>query len=328
VFDKLKLLVNHEYLSAHGRPATQRLLAGLETQTGRGSSAYTKYSMNRTAGDDRIGAVSGVRQRIGIRDDLSGTLDVEGFRSFSNSQNQEYVTLKTGLNWLKPGVSSVEGQYEVRWQRSSTRHLIRLNAVRQLGGGIALLFKDAFSIESPDGKRNSIRSEGRLAGLYRPDVSRLKTLLLVKSEYDRFSPIDPDAITWKLVVSTDINVLPAPAHEVRLKLAHKHVEDFSSGLSETTNNHLLLSQYVFHFARNWDVDVWGRFLSQDGSGTRQLGSGIEIGRMLFNRVRVAGGYSINGFEERDLSENDAWESGFSLRVQFILSEWILNELGI
>ncbi|MEE9269504.1 MAG: OmpA family protein [Candidatus Krumholzibacteria bacterium] len=327
VLGKLKLVVNHEYLSAHGRSATQRLLAGVESYPGKGSSAYTKYSMSRTAGDERIGALSGIRHKAQIKQDLYGSLDVEGFRSFSNSLDDEYVTVKSGLNWLDRGAALVEGQYEVRWQRSMTRHLIRLNAIRQFGNGIALLFRDALSVDSPDLGRTALRSEGRIAAIYRPDVSRIRALFLLKNEYDRFSPVDPDAITLRLVLSTDVNVILAAAHEIRLKLAFKHVEDYSIGISENTNNYLLLSQYVHHFRGHWDVDLWARYLGQNGAGTRQLGTGIELGRTFLDRIRLGAGYSVNGFEERDLAQNDAWQSGFSFRVQLILSEWILNELG-
>ena len=68
-------------------------------------------------------------------------------------------------------------------------------------------------------------------------------------------------------------------------------------------------------------------MTQGGIGTQQLGSGVEVGRILFNRIRLSAGYSVNGFEERDLSENDAWSKGFGVRVQFILSDWLLNEAG-
>jgi hypothetical protein len=325
---RFKLVLNHEYLSAHGRAATQQLLTGIEASPSRNTSAYSKYSMNRTAGNERTGAISGIKQKVPINERLSGLLDVEGLRSFSSSRDDEYVAIKSGLDWRKPGEAFVESQYEYRWQRASQRHLIRLNAARQFDNGVALLFKDAVSITTPDQGEDALSMDGRIAGVYRPDVSPLWTLFLVKSLYDRRSPVDPEAITWKLVFSTDINIAPAPAHELRTKFAIKRVENFSEGLSETTNNHLVLSQYVYRFARAWDIDFWGRYMGQEGSGTRQLGAGVELGRLFFNRVRVGAGYSVNGFEERDMAEADAWANGFGLRVQLLLSDWILNEIGL
>jgi RimJ/RimL family protein N-acetyltransferase len=154
------------------------------------------------------------------------------------------------------------------------------------------------------------------------------TLLLLKSLYDRRSPVDPDAITWKLVFSTDINIVPKNMHELRTKFAVKYVENYSEGFSETTNNYLALAQYIYRFSRRWDADAWGRFMGQNGSGTNQLGAGIELGYLFFDRIRVGAGYSVNGFEEKDMAERDAWEKGFGVRVQLLLTDWIFNEVGI
>jgi hypothetical protein len=324
---RFKLITNYEYRTTHEQPATHQFLSGVEAHLRPGAVAYTKYSMNRTASDNRMGAISGLRQKFRLTDDLSGLLNIEGQLSFSGSSSSEYFVVKTGLNRLKRGVSLIEGQYEYRWQTMSNRHLVNLIATRKLDDGLAILFKNALSATFLDAKKTGIHSEGRLAAVYRPDVSRVRTLLLLRSAYDRFSPIDPLGITWRLVFSTDVNLIPAQPHELRLKFAAKRVEDYSFHISETTNNYLVLAQYVFRFARVWDFDVWGRFLGQGGVGTEQLGAGAEIGRLFFNQVRVSAGYAINGFEEKDLSENDAWAKGFGIRVQYILSDWILNELG-
>ncbi|UCG51977.1 MAG: OmpA family protein [Candidatus Latescibacterota bacterium] len=323
-YERHKVVATHEYLSAHNRPATHQLLAGVESRVGSHSKVYSKYSMNRTASDERTGAITGLKQQVPMGQRLMGSLDVEGFRSFSSRREDEYVAVKAGLSRLNRGVSLVEGHYEYRWQTAATRHLVRANALRQFENGMAVFFKDALSFSLPNGRRSSIRNEGRIAGAYRPLISPVQALLMLKTEYDRHSPIDPDAIIWKTVLSTDVNVVPKSPHELRLKLAVKRVEDWSAGISSTSNSHLVLGQYVYRFAKEWDVDVWGRYLGQGGSGTRQFGSGIELGRTFYRRVRIAAGYSIGGFEDRDFSENDAWSNGFGARVQLILSDWMFD----
>jgi hypothetical protein len=319
-----KAVATHEYLSAHGRPATHQLLAGLEARAGRTSTVYTRYSMTRTAGDERLGTILGLKQFFPIDRYVRGSLDIEGFRSFSSRLEDEYVALKAGLGRIVEGESAVEGRYEYRWQRAADRHLIEVNAVKELDNGVAVLFKDALSLSANEGRPASLRMEGRLAGAYRPVVTPLRALLLLKTEYDRYSPVDPEAIRWTTVLSTDVNVFPQPAHELRLKLAFKRMEDYSHGISGTSRNYLVLSQYVYHFARKWDLDAWARFLGRADGGTRQTGFGLELGRVLFDRVRIGAGYSVDGFEDRDMAENEAWERGFGVRVQLILSDWMFN----
>jgi hypothetical protein len=322
--ERYKVVATHEYLSAHGRPATHQLLAGVEARAGRNSTVYSKYSMTQTADDARLGTILGLKQVVPITPHLRGSFDIEGFRSFSSRAEDEYVALKTGLARVVEGESTVEGRYEYRWQHAADRHLIQLNAAKEFDDGVAILFKDALSVSADSGRRTSLHMDGRLGGVYRPVVTPLRALLLLKTEYDRFSPVDPEAIRWMTVVSTDVNVFPQPEHEVRLKLAFKRVEDYSLGISETNRNYLVLSQYVYHFAKKWDLDMWGRVLGQADGGTRQTGVGIELGRVVFDRVRIGAGYSVNGFEDRDMSEHDAWEKGFGLRIQLILSDWMFN----
>jgi len=115
------------------------------------------------------------------------------------------------------------------------------------------------------------------------------------------------------------------AHELRLKYAFKHVEDWSYGSAFTTNTDLALAQYVWHFGRGWDIDLWGRTVVLRGGGTSQAGAGIELGRMVYRSVRLAAGYSVNGFDDSDITATDAWSDGFGIRIQMILSDWMLAD---
>jgi hypothetical protein len=150
---------------------------------------------------------------------------------------------------------------------------------------------------------------------------------MLRNDYERFTPANPDAVTWRLVFSSDVNIMPAVDQELRMKYAYKHVENWSYDTANTTDADLVLGQYVYRFARGWDVDLWGRLVRQRNDGSMEAGSGIEVGRMLVGTLRVAAGYSINGFEDPDFAGTDAWASGFSVRLQLLVSEWLFEEVG-
>ncbi|MCH7548889.1 MAG: hypothetical protein IH969_05015, partial [Candidatus Krumholzibacteriota bacterium] len=320
-----RVLLSHEYSTAPGRPGTNQFTAGVEGQPAPGTSAYSKYSMNHLAGDTRMGAVSGVLQSFAINDRVTGTVGIEGFLSMSNRDDDEYFSFKSGTNWRVPASHFVEAQYELRWQRSRTRNMIRLNAAQQFRAGTGLLIKNVLSFSDASEGDNELSYHNTLAGAYRPLAGPVQTLVMMRNYYERFTPVDPDAIRWRLVLSGDVNWRPRFDHEVRFKYAYKHMEDFSFGLSTTTDTDLVLGQYIYRFAPRWDVDAWGRWLNQRGGGTAGTGVGIEVGHLFFRTLRVAAGYSINGFEDPDITSTDAWSKGFNLRVQLILSEWILAD---
>jgi hypothetical protein len=151
---------------------------------------------------------------------------------------------------------------------------------------------------------------------------------MLRNDYERYTPANPDAITWRLVLSGDVNIMPAVDHELRLKYAFKHVESWSFGSAHAVNADLVLGQYLYRFARGWDVDLWGRLVHQRDDGSLEAGTGVELGRMFLGGLRVAAGYSVGGFEDPDFVGTDAWASGFGVRVQLLLSDRLLDELGM
>lgn len=325
--ERFRVLGSHEYLTSASRGTSNQLSAGIEGRLSAQTTAYTRYAMERTASDERLGTVSGIRQQFQLASDVTASLSGEGFRSLSGRADDEYVSFASGVNTHTSGLQFAETQYEYRWQRSRTRHMIRLNAARQVASGVAVLAQNTFGYADVTGDADELNYQGTLAGAYRPLGLPLQGLAMARTRYERYTPVDPDAIKWRFVLSGDLNYTTGAGHEVRLKYAFKHVEDYSYGVSETTNSDLLLGQYIHRIARVWDVDVWGRTVRQHETGALEAGAGFEVGRLFFRSIRVAAGYSLKGFEDPDVLGTDAWASGFGVRLQLILSDWILADFS-
>jgi len=319
-----RAIATHEYLTS-SLSSTQQIGAGVEGTTNGGMQAYTRYAMDRTGNDDRMGAVSGIRQRLQLRPTLSATVGVEGFISLSGRDADEYVSLTTGLSSRVPGSHFIDGGYEYRWEHLANRHLARIATAQQLDGGFAWLSKNILGLVTQDQEHDGTQFYSTLALAWRSPFAPVQSLAMVKSLYDRYAPIDRDAIRWRLVASTDVNILPSASHELRLKYAYKYVEDYSYGASTSTHTDLVLGQYLWHFGHGWDVDVWGRTVGLRHGGSQEYGYGVELGRILFHSVRLAAGYSVNGFDDPDISGTDAWSRGFSIRIQMLLSDWLLSD---
>ena len=324
--NRLRVSATHEYLSAAGRPGTNQVQAGVESRVAARTTAYTRYSMNRTASDERMGAIAGLRQTFNFRHHVTGTLAVEGYQSMADNADDEYLAVKTGLSTRRPDSHVIETRYEYRWQQIRSKHNFQLIANAQLQSGFSVLLNDVISYTPDRERKNGLQYRGKLGLAYRPIGLPVQSLFALKNLYRKYAPSGPDAITWTLVLSTDVNVLPAVQHELRLKYAYKRVEDFSYGISVNTNSDLVLGQYIYRFARSWDLDLWGRVQAVRG-GTTETGTGVEVGRLFYRTVRVAAGYSYGGFDDPDISGTDAWSKGFGVRIQLILSDWIRQEFG-
>lgn len=320
-----RLLATHEYLTAAGQSSTNQITAGIEGTTSAGTQAFTRYALDRAANDARMGAVSGLRQQFRLGPRTGATAGVETFTSLSGRKDEQYVALTTGIGSRVPGRYFVDGGYEYRWETHGDKNLVRLSAAQQLGGGFAWLTKQTLGLGARDSQNDQTQYYATLAANYRSPSAPVQSLGMIRSYYDRYAPSYPDGINWRCVASIDVNVMPSWAHEIRFKYAYKHAEDWSYGVAHTTNTDLVLGQYVWHFMHGWDVDAWGRVAAIRGGGTAQGGAGLELGRMFFKSLRVGAGYSVNGFDDPDISDTDAWSAGFGVRAQLILSEWLLRD---
>jgi hypothetical protein len=327
VAPRIRAVATHEILSAHGRSSTQQIAAGIEATGARGTQAYLRYSMDRAASDERMGAVSGIRQRLALDDRTSATFGVESFHSFNGRSNEEYTAITAGMATREGGRYFVDGGYEFRWERPGDKHLLRLSAAQQLRPGIALLGKNILGLNAREDRSDGTQWYATLAGAYRAPAMPLQSLFVLKSLYDRHAPLDPDAISWRLIASGDLNFLLHPEHELRLKYAYKHAEDESYGSWYSTDADIVLAQHVWRFGRGFDLDTWGRSIRLRRGQTSQMGIGIEVGRLLFHSLRVGIGYSVNGFDDPDISGTDAWSDGFGLRIHMLLSDWLLADFA-
>jgi hypothetical protein len=327
VGDNARVLASYEYLTANGRPSTHQLTSGIEGELSPSARAYTKYQMNGLSSERRMGAISGIQQRLRLSPRTTASLGLEGLVSLSAREQEEYVAFTSGLDWRVPGSHFAEGQYEVRWMRSRVRYGLRVNAARQLSRGTGWVLRNVLGYARVAEGNNELTYHGQLAGAWRVPDRPVQSLAQVRTDYERYTPVDPAAITWRAVFSLDLNWTPSVAHETRLKYAFKHVEDYSYGISTTTDADLVLGQHVYRFLYNWDIDLWARWLHHRHGGGAEAGGGIELGHLFFRAVRVAGGYSINGFQDPDFVGTDAWSRGFGVRVQLILTEWLLPEFA-
>lgn len=325
--ERFRAVGTHELLNGKGRASSQQLTAGVEGATEGGTQAYMRYSMDRTASDDRMGAVSGVRQQLSLGDNTGATFGIEGLRSMSGRRDDEYVAVRTGVASREADRYFSEAGYEYRWEHLGNKHLLRYSGARQLDHGIALLAKNILGLNARNEQNDGTQWYATLAGAYRSPHNPVQSLLMVKSYYDRHMPFDPDATTWRLVLSTDWNLFYAPKHELRLKYAYKHAENESYGSRYSTDTDLILAQHVWHFARSWDLDLWGRTAGIRRGQTSQAGAGIEVGRLFLRSVRVGVGYSVNGFDDPDITGTEAWSSGFGLRFTMLLTDWILSDFA-
>jgi hypothetical protein len=75
---------------------------------------------------------------------------------------------------------------------------------------------------------------------------------------------------------------------------------------------------------NWDVGASARALLTLGQGRAQYGAGLEVGRTLRTNLRVAAGYNVFGFQDRDLVGQNYTDHGIYLWFGFKFDEELMG----
>ena len=96
------------------------------------------------------------------------------------------------------------------------------------------------------------------------------------------------------------------------RLAAKFATDRSDGFSTTSDAQLVMGRATYDLTTRWDAGFIGSVLLSDGNAARQYGLGLEIGRIVMTNLRLAAGYNMFGYRDRDLSS-----FGYSMKGAYL-----------
>ena len=92
------------------------------------------------------------------------------------------------------------------------------------------------------------------------------------------------------------------------------------GLTTHSNAQLLMQRTLVDLSSRWDAGVIGSVLVSDGFTSRRYGFGVEAGRLLMRNLRLAAGYNVFGFSDRDLTSAGYTSQGLYLDLGFKFDE--------
>jgi uncharacterized repeat protein (TIGR01451 family) len=126
------------------------------------------------------------------------------------------------------------------------------------------------------------------------------------------------------IISLDGNYQPTPDLILSGHYAGKIAFEDSDGLSDIYSAQLVAGRVIYDINSRWDV---GLNLSAlfDTSGAIYYGIGPEIGCVLYDNLRVAVGYNIFGFSDRDLTAEEYTNPGVYLAVKWKFDESIFRK---
>jgi predicted porin len=320
---------------------------GADTALTPDTQFYSEYRIASGIGDPLIARdaqlASGLRNTWVLAPGLRLVTGGEYVKVLSGS-GQQAVALASAIDYTADPLWKALGRLEWRriWDGNTTlideqqdSVLAIVTVARKLDRDWTLLARNyaLWSDFAATGRRWQDRFQVGVA--YR-DTERNRVNALAKLEY--LAESDKSALPTPLVGTIaqpskrDVGIASVLAdwHPSRPwwltgRLAFKTVDETFDGIVAPRYSAALVSgRAVYDLTERFDVGVLAGYLFSTTGNARQSAYGVEVGAIVQANLRLAVGYNVTGFSDRDMAAADYTAQGWFLRLRFKFDEDILR----
>jgi hypothetical protein len=174
---------------------------------------------------------------------------------------------------------------------------------------------------------NALRGRSQLGMAWRQtDRNTVNALFRVENRLDRTDAQGaPTTRTTANIAAALVNVQPTTRWTLSTRYAAKQATDQRDGTSVSSSAQLLMGRSIFDITRRLDVGVIGSVLGDRGFGERRYGVGGELGVVVMRNLRLAGGYNLFGFTDRDFESLGYTQRGPYIEFGFKFDESLFGK---
>jgi hypothetical protein len=111
------------------------------------------------------------------------------------------------------------------------------------------------------------------------------------------------------------------------RYAGKLASDTRDGIRDRTSAQLLMGRTIVDLTKRVDVGLIGSVLGDGKFTERRYGMGVELGAVVMRNLRLAGGWNIFGFADRDFDSLGYTQRGPYLEFGFKFDEELFRKGG-
>jgi hypothetical protein len=300
-------------------------LVGLDTNYMRDGQLFTEYRMRDAINGRDAEAALGLRNLWRVAKGVAFSTNLERLEALDGSARKSTAA---GVGLELTGSERYKASARLEWRDDAAAEswLSTLAWTAKLARDWSLLARNIYSRTLNDdvalGKRTQDRAIIGLA--YRDTDTNIWNSLMryeYKTERDTaaLNPLDRKVH----VTSFHANYKPVRYLTLSGQLAAKWVSeilgDSLGTVQDSFRAQLVSTRVLYDITERWDAGVSGSLL-RAGTGARQYGLGLEVGRVLMDNLWLSAGYNLVGFSDRDLIDTDYTRRGFYLRLRYKFDE--------
>ncbi len=289
---------------------------GVNSQIDENTTAYSKYTLDDGSSGWRTQSHIGLNRVFKLKDDLAFDFGIENVHTFSgNSDKKDYTAFRLRGLYTQNDRYKLSGEYQIRFGRVDTEHLLRVGGVIKPSEDYTLLLRDRFFLS--DYRENEI-----LLGLAKRPVKDDKLNYLLKL---RWKVSSRDETTNRYILSYHVNWQPKERLTLMGEYAAKYVDVKDVGTSFTD---LIRGRVLYDVTDRLDFGFHAGLMRQTSTDTYTLSWGPEVGYVLFENFWISLGYNFNGFKDDDFDDAKYWAKGFYVKFRLKFDESYLSKLKL
>jgi uncharacterized repeat protein (TIGR01451 family) len=329
---KTRLYARHEFINAIGGPfelnsVQQRntTLIGLDTEYMKDGSLFNEYRMKDAMSGRDAEAATGLRNLWHLAEGVRLNTTFERISPVSGVDDNEATSAATAaIEYTRQPDWKATARLELRTSEPNDSLLNTLGYARKLSQDWTFLARSIVYAVNAKGPGAGDKSQARLqAGLAWRQTEASRWNALVKYEYkfeDDASVANVQLYRHVHMLLCDVNFQATADVSFSGHYGGKLAFEESNGRSDTSDTHLFAVRAAYDLDPRWDIGICGRVLFSAGNASAQFGLGPEVGYKIRDSLRLAGGYNLLGFRDRDLSREQYTDHGVYVAMRWIFDE--------
>jgi hypothetical protein len=295
-----------------------------------GTTLYSKYEIGNAIGQHRNMLSIGLKNKLHLPLDLVTNVGYERAKSLETrlgeTPTNDHTSYSASLEYLpdRPVKASVKGEYGEDNLSRKSNYVAGLDV--RLYRDLSVIGKWSLSL---DNSRQNSGYEDRnhliLGTAYRPVEANWFNLIGKfewKTDDNRYLvPFNEDRTA---IVSIHSFLEPVRRIELGCKFAYKHDVERSADFDFISHTYFYLASARYNVFDRLDVGGEYRLLRQTEAHDWLIGYSAEVGVVVINNLRVAGGYNFKGYKERDLVDYSLWSKGPFIRMSYKFDEGLFG----
>ncbi len=315
---RARVYARHELISSftgpydlNGSQTQNTTVIGLDADYLRNGSVFTEYRAHDVLSGREAEAAIGLRNRWTLAPGLRLNTSFERVSPLAGAGSGEATALTGALEYSDNPLWRGSARLEYRTAPSGDNWLASLGYGRKLSQDWTALGRSVLSALPSD----ELHERTQIGIAFRQtDQNRWSLLGRYEHKYDRAASLTGAGIRDAAhVFSSHVNFQPVTTWTFSGELALKLASEWAPGGVVHTHAELVDIRAVRDLNAQWDVGASTRALVSLSTGTSQYGIGLEIGRTLRTDLRVALGYNLFGFRDRDLTGENYTDQGAYVR---------------